>query len=161
MDKLNCLRPDISPRASGHIVEQIEMVKTSVGKGFAYEVNGSVYFDVSKFPDYGKLSGRNVEDMQAGARVEVSPDKKHPADFALWKKAEAESYYAVAKPVGTGFSRLASRMLGDEHKISGPAFRYSRRRTRKPVPASRMRNRTGRSSSRQIPLSDTGCIIIW
>jgi len=71
MDKLNCVRPDISPRASGHIPEQIELVKTLLEKGYAYEVNGSVYFDVSKFADYGKLSGRNVEDMQAGARVEV------------------------------------------------------------------------------------------
>jgi cysteinyl-tRNA synthetase len=61
MDKLNCARPDISPRASGHIVEQIELVKTLLEKGFAYEVNGSVYFDVSKFPSYGKLSGRNTE----------------------------------------------------------------------------------------------------
>ena len=55
MDKLNCVRPDISPRASGHIVEQIELVKTLIEKGFAYEANGSVYFDVSKFAEYGKL----------------------------------------------------------------------------------------------------------
>jgi cysteinyl-tRNA synthetase len=66
MDRLNCLRPDISPRASGHIIEQIELVKTLIDKGFAYEANGSVYFDVSKFPEYGKLSGRNVEEMMAG-----------------------------------------------------------------------------------------------
>ncbi len=58
MDKLNVVRPDISPRASGHIIEQIELVKVLIEKGFAYEVNGSVYFDVAKFPDYGKLSGR-------------------------------------------------------------------------------------------------------
>ena len=88
MDKLNNVRPDISPRASGHIIEQIELVKTLVEKDYAYEVNGSVYFDVSKFADYGKLSGRNVEDMQTGTRIEVSPDKKKPVDFALWKKAE-------------------------------------------------------------------------
>ncbi len=67
MDALNCVRPDISPRASGHIVEQIELVKKLLDKGYAYEVNGSVYFDVSKFDEYGKLSGRKVEDMQAGA----------------------------------------------------------------------------------------------
>jgi len=107
MDKLNCVRPDISPRASGHIPEQIELVKTLLEKGYAYEVNGSVYFDVSKFADYGKLSGRNVEDMQAGARVEVSPDKKHPADFALWKKAEPNHISSgsvrgeMASPAGT------------------------------------------------------------
>ncbi len=125
MDKLNCLRPDISPRASGHIVEQIELVKKLVEKGFAYEVNGSVYFDVSQFPDYGKLSGRNVEDIQVRrgrTRVEVSADKKHPADFALWKKAEANHDHAMAKPVGNGISRLAFGMLGYEYKVSGPAF---------------------------------------
>jgi len=88
MDKLNCVRPDISPRASGHITEQIDLVKTLVEKGYAYEAHGSVYFEVAKFGEYGKLSGRNVEEMQAGARVEVSSDKKNPADFALWKKAE-------------------------------------------------------------------------
>jgi len=83
MDKLNCVRPDISPRASGHIIEQIQMVKVLLEKGFAYEVNGSVYFDVAKFADYGKLSGRNTEEMIAGTRVEVSPEKKNPVDFAL------------------------------------------------------------------------------
>ena len=86
MDKLNCVRPDISPRASGHIVEQIELVKTLIEKGYAYEANGSVYFDVSKFAEYGKLSGRNVEDMIAGARVEVSQEKRNPVDFAFGKR---------------------------------------------------------------------------
>jgi len=69
MDALNVVRPDISPRASGHIPEQIELVKTLVAKGYAYEVNGSVYFEVQKFPGYGKLSGRTVEEQEAGARV--------------------------------------------------------------------------------------------
>jgi cysteinyl-tRNA synthetase len=126
MDKLNCLRPDISPRASGHIVEQIELVKTLLEKGFAYEVNGSVYFNVSKFPDYGKLSGRNVEDMQAGARVEVSPDKKHPADFALWKKAEANHIMQWPSPWGMGFpgwhlecSVMSTKYLGQPFDIHG------------------------------------------
>jgi cysteinyl-tRNA synthetase len=126
MDKLNCVRPDISPRASGHIVEQIELVKTLLAKGFAYEVNGSVYFDVSKFPDYGKLSGRNVEDMQAGARVEVSAEKKHPADFALWKKAEANHIMQWPSPWGMGFpgwhlecSVMSTKYLGQPFDIHG------------------------------------------
>jgi cysteinyl-tRNA synthetase len=126
MDKLNCVRPDISPRASGHIVEQIEMVKTLLEKDYAYEVNGSVYFDISKFPDYGKLSGRNVEDMQAGARVEVSPDKKHPADFALWKKAEANHIMQWPSPWGQGFpgwhlecSVMSTKYLGQPFDIHG------------------------------------------
>ena len=126
MDKLNCLRPDISPRASGHIIEQIELVKTLLEKAFAYEVNGSVYFDVSKFADYGKLSGRNVEDMIAGARVEVSPDKKSPADFALWKKAEPNHIMQWPSPWGPGFpgwhlecSVMAMKYLGQTIDIHG------------------------------------------
>ena len=126
MDKLNCVRPDISPRASGHIVEQIELVKKLLEKGFAYEVNGSVYFDVSKFKDYGKLSGRNVEEMMAGARVEVSPDKKSPADFALWKKAEPNHIMQWPSPWGQGFpgwhlecSVMSTKYLGQPFDIHG------------------------------------------
>jgi cysteinyl-tRNA synthetase len=126
MDALNCVRPDISPRASGHIVEQIELVKTLLEKGCAYEVNGSVYFDISKFKDYGKLSGRNVEEMQAGARVEVSPDKKHPADFALWKKAEPNHIMQWPSPWGMGFpgwhlecSVMSIKYLGQPFDIHG------------------------------------------
>jgi cysteinyl-tRNA synthetase len=126
MDALNCVRPDISPRASGHIVEQIEMVKTLLEKGCAYEVNGSVYFDISKFEDYGKLSGRNIEEMQAGARVEVSPDKKHPADFALWKKAEPNHIMQWPSPWGMGFpgwhlecSVMSTKYLGQPFDIHG------------------------------------------
>jgi len=126
MDKLHCVRPDISPRASGHIPEQIELVKKLLEKGYAYEVNGSVYFDVSKFSDYGKLSGRNVEDMQAGARVEVSPDKKHPADFALWKKAEPNHIMQWLSPWGNGFpgwhlecSVMSMKYLGKTIDIHG------------------------------------------
>jgi cysteinyl-tRNA synthetase len=126
MDKLNCVRPDISPRASGHIVEQIELVKTLLAKGYAYEANGSVYFDVSKFEDYGKLSGRKVEDMMAGARVEVSQEKKHPADFALWKKAEPNHVMQWPSPWGMGFpgwhlecSVMSTKYLGQPFDIHG------------------------------------------
>ena len=126
MDKLNCVRPDISPLASGHITEQIDLVKTLVEKGYAYEVNGSVYFEVGKFADYGKLSGRNVEDMQAGARVEVSPDKKKPADFALWKKAEPNHIMQWPSPWGMGYpgwhlecSVMSMKYLGTTIDIHG------------------------------------------
>ena len=87
MDALNVIRPHISPRATGHITEHIELVQQLIETGHAYEANGSVYFDVGSFGKYGKLSGRNVEEMESGARVEVHSDKRHPADFALWKKA--------------------------------------------------------------------------
>lgn len=126
MDKLNCVRPDISPRASGHIVEQIELVKTLLAKGCAYEVNGSVYFDVSKFKEYGKLSGRNVEEMEAGARVEVSADKKNPADFALWKRAEPNHIMQWVSPWGMGYpgwhlecSVMSTKYLGQPFDIHG------------------------------------------
>jgi cysteinyl-tRNA synthetase len=126
MDKLNCLRPDISPRASGHITEQIDLVKVLLDKGYAYEVNGSVYFDVSKFPEYGKLSGRNVEDMMAGARVEVSPDKKNPVDFAIWKKAEPNHIMQWPSPWGMGYpgwhlecSVMSMKYLGNTIDIHG------------------------------------------
>jgi cysteinyl-tRNA synthetase len=126
MDKLNCVRPDISPRASGHITEQIDLVKTLLENGYAYEVAGSVYFDVSKFDGYGKLSGRNVEDMLAGARVEVSQDKKNPADFALWKKAEPNHIMQWPSPWGMGYpgwhlecSVMSMKYLGKTIDIHG------------------------------------------
>jgi len=126
MDELNCVRPDISPRASGHIIEQIELVKTLLEKDYAYEVNGSVYFDVSKFQDYGRLSGRNIEEMMAGARVEVSPDKKNAADFALWKKAEPNHIMQWPSPWGNGYpgwhlecSVMSMKYLGATLDIHG------------------------------------------
>jgi cysteinyl-tRNA synthetase len=126
MDALNCVRPDISPRASGHIVEQIEMVKVLLDKGYAYEVNGSVYFEVAKFKDYGKLSGRNVEDMLVGTRVEVSAEKKMPVDFALWKKAEANHVMQWPSPWGAGYpgwhlecSVMSTKYLGKTIDIHG------------------------------------------
>jgi cysteinyl-tRNA synthetase len=103
MDALNVHRPDISPRASAHILEQIAAVQDLLAKGCAYEVNGSVYFDVSKKQDYGKLSGRSVAELEAGARVAVNEEKRHPADFALWKRAEPGHIMRWASPWGEGF----------------------------------------------------------
>jgi len=126
MDALNVVRPDISPRASAHIGEQIELVKTLIEKGFGYEASGSVYFDVSKFPEYGKLSGKRVEELEAGARVEVNPDKRHPADFALWKKAERGHILRWNSPWGWGYpgwhlecSVMSMRYLGETLDIHG------------------------------------------
>jgi cysteinyl-tRNA synthetase len=132
MDKLNVLRPDISPRATGHITEQIEIIQQLLAKGFAYESNGSVYFDVSKFHGYGKLSGRTVDELEAGlrprrgARVEVKSEKRHPADFALWKKAEPEHIMRWNSPWGVGFpgwhvecSAMSMKYLGESFDIHG------------------------------------------
>ncbi len=126
MDALNVLRPDIVPRASGHITEQIAMVEALLTKGMAYVANGSVYFDVGTFPAYGKLSGRTVEELNAGARVEVKEEKKHPADFALWKKAEPGHIMRWPSPWGEGFpgwhiecSAMSMKYLGEEFDIHG------------------------------------------
>lgn len=126
MDKLNVERPDISPRASGHIVEQIEIIKRLLANGFAYEVHGSVYYDVQKFKNYGKLSGRVLEDSIEGTRVESRSEKRHPADFALWKKAEPEHIMRWQSPWGEGFpgwhiecSAMSMKYLGETFDIHG------------------------------------------
>ncbi len=87
-DALNVKRADVHPKVSEHMGEIIEFVKGLVEKGFAYTVDGDVYFAVKRFKDYGKLSKRNIEELQAGARVEADERKEHPGDFALWKKAK-------------------------------------------------------------------------
>jgi cysteinyl-tRNA synthetase len=126
MDALNVLRPDISPHAAAHVPEQIELIETLIRKGFAYEINGSVYFDISRFPQYGKLSGRDVRDQVAGARLDIIDEKKHPADFALWKKAEPQHIMQWNSPWGRGFpgwhiecSAMSMKYLGETIDIHG------------------------------------------
>ncbi|MHC4592127.1 MAG: cysteine--tRNA ligase, partial [Planctomycetota bacterium] len=126
MDALEVLRPDISPRASGHIPEQIEFVQRLLENGHAYEVNGSVYFDVGSFPEYGKLSGRSPDEMIEGERVEASSEKRAPADFALWKRADAGHIMRWNSPWGEGFpgwhiecSIMAMKYLGETVDIHG------------------------------------------
>jgi cysteinyl-tRNA synthetase len=124
MDTLNVARPDISPRASGHIPEQIDLALKLIERGYAYEVDGNVYFDVHKFPEYGKLSGRKVEDLEAGTRVEIEQDKRHPADFALWKKATPEHIMRWNSPWGSGYpgwhiecSAMSTKYLGQPFDV--------------------------------------------
>ena len=126
MAQLGVLPPDISPRASAHVPEQIEMIKTLLGKGYAYEVEGSVYFDVTAFAGYGKLSGRRVEEQEEGARVAVREEKRHPSDFALWKKAEPEHILRWPSPWGWGYpgwhiecSAMSTKYLGETFDIHG------------------------------------------
>ncbi|MCK4777324.1 MAG: cysteine--tRNA ligase [Actinomycetia bacterium] len=90
MKCLNVKKADVYPKATEHIKEMIEMVSVLIEKGFGYEVDGNVYFEVDKFKDYGKLSGRSKEDLKAGVRVEIDSSKKNPLDFALWKKAKPD-----------------------------------------------------------------------
>ena len=131
MDRLNLLRPSIEPRATGHIGEQIEMVQEILANGYAYEVNGSVYFDVPKYNEtfgYGKLSGRDLDNMLAESRddLEGGSEKRHPADFALWKKADRSHLMRWNSPWGSGFpgwhlecTVMSTKYLGQKYDIHG------------------------------------------
>tara|TARA_R110002073_G_scaffold8207_1_gene45600 strand:- start:49812 stop:51290 length:1479 start_codon:yes stop_codon:yes gene_type:complete len=130
LKKYNFLPPSIEPTATGHIVEQIEMIKEIIEKGFAYEVNGSVYFDVveyNKSNHYGILSGRNIEDAIHNTRaLDGQSDKKNPQDFALWKKAEERHIMRWPSPWSDGFpgwhlecSVMSSKYLGTQFDIHG------------------------------------------
>jgi len=125
LKQLNILEPTVRPRASEEIPAIIERVEELVAKGFAYSVDGDVFFEVSRDPNYGKLSGRHLDDMQAGVRIEVDERKRSPADFALWKSAKPgepswESPWGLGRP---GWhiecSAMSARHLGDEIDIHG------------------------------------------
>ena len=126
----NFLPPSIEPTATGHIVEQIEMIKDIISKGFAYEVNGSVYFDVleyNKKGNYGILSGRKIEDLIHNTRtLDGQSDKKNPQDFALWKKADERHIMRWPSPWSDGFpgwhlecSVMSTKYLGEQFDIHG------------------------------------------
>lgn len=128
--KFNTLEPSIEPTATGHIVEQINMIKELIEKGYAYEVNGSVYFDVKKYAsghDYGQLSGRVVEDLMETTRVlEGQDEKRNKTDFALWKAAPPQHIMRWSSPWGDGFpgwhiecSAMATKYLGERFDIHG------------------------------------------
>ena len=130
MSLFNALPPSIEPTATGHIIEQIEIIEKIILEGFAYIVNGSVYFDVHKFNEtnsYGKLSGRNLEDMVANTRdLAAQSDKKNPQDFALWKKAEPEHIMRWPSPWSQGFpgwhlecTAMSTKYLGKQFDIHG------------------------------------------
>ena len=126
MDALNVTRAEISPRASGHVPEQIELAQTLIEKGYAYEANESVFFSVESFSEYGKLSRRKVEELEEGARVQVNPDKRHPADFAVWRAAPPGHLMRWKSPWGEGYpgwhaecSVMAAKYLGLPFDIHG------------------------------------------
>lgn len=130
MESLNVLSPSIEPKASGHIIEQIDMIKKILNAGFAYEVGGSVYFDVAKYNQshhYGILSGRVLDDLMAATReLEGQEEKRNPADFALWKKAQPEHIMRWPSPWSEGFpgwhlecSVMGTRYLGEQFDIHG------------------------------------------
>lgn len=125
-DALNVRRANVHPKVSEHIDEIENFVDTLVGKGFAYEADGDVYFSTRKFPEYGKLSGQNIEDLEAGARIAVGEVKEDPIDFALWKARKTEDEIAWESPWGLGrpgwhieCSAMARRHLGATIDIHG------------------------------------------
>ena len=130
MEALNVLPPSIEPQASGHIIEQIAFVQRILDAGYAYESEGSVYFDVEKYNrdhHYGVLSGRNIEDMRENTReLDGQSEKRHSIDFALWKKAAPEHIMRWPSPWSTGFpgwhlecSAMGTKYLGEEFDIHG------------------------------------------
>ncbi len=126
IDELNINRPNISPRATGHLIEMQDMIKDLISKGFAYVVEGNVYFDTSKFKDYGKLARLKLSDLKAGARVEVDKRKRHPRDFALWLKAPANHIMKWSSPWSIGYpgwhiecSVMSLKYLGPTLDIHG------------------------------------------
>ncbi|WP_370478325.1 cysteine--tRNA ligase [Tamlana flava] len=130
LNTFNFLPPSIEPTATGHIIEQIELINTIIENGFAYVVNGSVYFDVHKFNEtneYGKLSKRKLEDLTHNTReLDGQSDKKNPQDFALWKKAEPQHIMRWSSPWSDGFpgwhlecTAMSTKYLGDQFDIHG------------------------------------------
>jgi cysteinyl-tRNA synthetase len=130
MAQLNVLSPSIEPTATGHIIEQIELIKTILSNGYAYESNGSVYFDVEKYAenyDYGKLSGRKIDDLQSNTRELDGQQEKHSSlDFALWKKAQPEHLMRWPSPWSDGFpgwhtecTAMSKKYLGAKFDIHG------------------------------------------
>lgn len=120
VQRLNIKKPSVTAWATKHIAEMIAMVEELLERGFAYETSDGIYFDISKYPEYGRLSGQKLEDRLAGARVEVNQEKRHPADFALWKKAPKEHIMQWASPWGMGYpgwhiecSAMGRKYLGD------------------------------------------------
>ena len=127
MRSLNVLRPSISSRATGHIIEIINDVKTLIDKGYAYSTSeGNVYYRINKFPKYGSLCNRTLENSLSGERIEIASDKENPADFALWKKAEKGHIMKWPSPWGEGYpgwhiecSVMSRKYLGDTFDIHG------------------------------------------
>ncbi|MCI8435584.1 MAG: cysteine--tRNA ligase [Clostridia bacterium] len=118
--RLNIGKPEIVAKATDHIDDMIAYVEALVEKGYGYETSDGIYFDIGKFPEYGKLSRLNLDDQIAGARVEVNTEKRHPADFALWKKAPKEHIMQWPSPWGMGYpgwhiecSTMSRKYLGD------------------------------------------------
>ncbi len=126
LDAMRCARPNISPRATGHILDIIEAVQNMIERGYAYEVDGDVYCDVTKVKNYGILSGNTLEHLSAGARLDIDDKKHSPFDFVVWKKAKPNSVLKWNSPWGVGYpgwhiecSVMSTKYLGKTFDIHG------------------------------------------
>jgi cysteinyl-tRNA synthetase len=126
MEAVGILKADEYPKATGHIPEMLELTQRLIDNGHAYEVDGSVYYDVESFADYGKLSGNTLDKLRSGTRedLEIDPNKRHPGDFALWKKAQPNRLMTWDSPWGAGFpgwhiecSAMSMKYLGERFDI--------------------------------------------
>lgn len=128
LESLNILKPDVAPRATEHIKEMIKFIEELIKKGHAYEKDGNVYFNISTFAGYGKLSGRSVDEEKTGTRIKTDPKKKNPSDFALWLKADPSHLQKWPSPWSEGYpgwhiecSVMSSKYLGQPFDIHGSA----------------------------------------
>ncbi len=182
MDALGALRPDHEPRATGFIAQMIAMIQGLIASGHAYEANGHVLFRVRSYKDYGKLSGRSIDDMIAGARVEVAPFKEDPMDFVLWKPSSGEEP-GWESPWGKGrpgwhieCSAMAHELLGESSTSTAAASTCNSptTKTRSPNPPAPTRTATSRtigcttrccrSRARRCPralATSSPCAICW
>lgn len=124
IDRLNITRPEIITKATDNINQMIDFVVGLCDKGYGYETSDGIYYDIQKFKGYGKLSGNNLDDLMSGARVDVNDEKRHPADFAIWKKAPKEHIMQWESPWGMGYpgwhiecSAMGLRFLGEKFDI--------------------------------------------
>ena len=124
IDRLNITRPEIITKATDNINEMIDFVVGLCDKGYGYETSDGIYYDIQKFKGYGRLSGNNLDDLMSGARVDVNDEKRHPADFAIWKKAPKEHIMQWESPWGMGYpgwhiecSAMGLRFLGEKFDI--------------------------------------------
>jgi len=128
---LNILKPDFSPKATDYVKDIVDYIEKLIAQNHAYEINGSVYFDVASFPSYGKLSGRKIDEGKENTRVKASPEKKNQADFALWKAADSSHLQTWESPWGKGYpgwhiecSVMSERLLGQPFDIHGSASEH-------------------------------------
>ena len=138
MERLGVAPPDFEPRATEHIPSMVEMIQGLIDKGYAYETDGDVYFAVREFGEYGRLSGKNLDELESGARVEVNEQKRDPLDFTLWESGQAWRA-KLGIPLGGRTSGLAYRMLGHVPQVPWEILRHSRRRNRSHLSSPRER----------------------